>query len=445
MPSWALVELRDGEFHIEVGKNAPCATEDFAMDKYRLEDVDCYRFWMKDYFLNSRHAYFLCEPEEGAEAKRAAEGKKKGGSKFGKQKEKDKEVPKSVKETVLIVVRLGDEERGEPSYVMAYHRHGTARVQCSQSSTKQLEWFLRKSPFIKNLSLQGVRPYLNGPLDRHMLQWERGSVQRAFKFGVVYVANGQKAENDFYSNERGSDEFRAFLARLGNIVPLKGHVGYRAGLNVTQNLTGFLSVYNTLAFNEDGEMLYDLTSNPTLEDTDPNTLKFQMEIMFHVSTFLPFSPDNEQQLNRKRHIGNDVCVVVFKERSNTGLDESGKPKEANEAVPVGQFTSQFNHVFIVVTPWKFKGGRTTHYKVAVCSKDGVRPCRPYLPKNGILSLRKFTPWILAKLINCERSAMYAKAFSGKEARTNAAMMAEAIAITTNRSSASLKKKNISEN
>jgi hypothetical protein len=51
----------------------------------------------KDYFLNARHAYFLCEPEEGAEAKRAAESKKKGGSKFNKQKEKDKEVPKSVK------------------------------------------------------------------------------------------------------------------------------------------------------------------------------------------------------------------------------------------------------------------------------------------------------------------------------------------------------------
>jgi hypothetical protein len=222
-------------------------------------------------------------------------------------------------------------------------------------------------------------------------------------------------------------------------VPLKGHAGYRAGLNVTQNLTGFLSVYNAIAFNEDGEMLYDLTANPSLEDRDPNTLKFQIEVMFHVSTFLPFSPDNEQQLNRKRHIGNDVCVVVFKERSNMGLDESDKPKEPNEAVPVGEFTSQFNHVFIVVTPWKFKYGKTTHYKVAVCSKDGVRPCRPYLPKNGIISLRKFTPWILAKLINCERSAMYAKSFSSKESRTNAAMMAEAISITTNRSSAAKKR------
>jgi hypothetical protein len=121
------------------------------------------------------------------------------------------------------------------------------------------------------------------------------------------------------------------------------------------------------------------------------------------------------------------------ERSNTGLDASGKPLEQNFAVPVGQFTSQFNHVFIVVTPWKFDtGGRTTHYKVTVCSKDGVRPCRPFLPKNGIISLKKFTPWILAKLVNCERSSMYAKSFSQKEARTNLAMMAEAIAVTSTR-------------
>jgi hypothetical protein len=115
------------------------------------------------------------------------------------------------------------------------------------------------------------------------------------------------------------------------------------------------------------------------------------------------------------------------------LDATGKPIEANFPVPVGEFTSQFNHVFIVVTPWKFDAkGRTTHYKISVCSKDGVRPVRPYLPKNGIISVKKFTPWILAKLVNCERGSMYAPSFSHKEARTNLAMMAEAVAVTSSR-------------
>lgn len=35
--------------------------------------------------------------------------------------------------------------------------------------------------------------------------------------------------------QHGSDAFREFLVLLGNIVPLKGHEGYRAGLNVQNN------------------------------------------------------------------------------------------------------------------------------------------------------------------------------------------------------------------
>lgn len=37
------------------------------------------------------------------------------------------------------------------------------------------------------------------------------------------------------------------------------------------------------------------------------------EIMFHVSTLLPFMPADEQKIERKRHLGNDIVVIVFKE------------------------------------------------------------------------------------------------------------------------------------
>lgn len=33
--------------------------------------------------------------------------------------------------------------------------------------------------------------------------------------------------------------------------------------------------------------------------------------MFHVSTLLPFFPDDPQQVERKRHLGNDVVIVIF--------------------------------------------------------------------------------------------------------------------------------------
>ena len=37
------------------------------------------------------------------------------------------------------------------------------------------------------------------------------------------------------------------------------------------------------------------------------------EVMFHVSTLLPYSESDKQQLQRKRHIGNDIVAVVFQE------------------------------------------------------------------------------------------------------------------------------------
>ena len=35
--------------------------------------------------------------------------------------------------------------------------------------------------------------------------------------------------------------------------------------------------------------------------------------MFHVSTLLPYYPRDEQQVERKRHLGNDIVVIVFVE------------------------------------------------------------------------------------------------------------------------------------
>ena len=37
------------------------------------------------------------------------------------------------------------------------------------------------------------------------------------------------------------------------------------------------------------------------------------EIMFHVSTMLPRSESDTQQIERKRHIGNDIVMIVFLE------------------------------------------------------------------------------------------------------------------------------------
>ena len=63
--------------------------------------------------------------------------------------------------------------------------------------------------------------------------------------------------------------------------------GFRGGLDVKSNHTGTESFYTQL---RDGR-----------------------EIMFHVSTMLPFLTNDKQQLQRKRHIGNDMVCIVFQE------------------------------------------------------------------------------------------------------------------------------------
>nr|XP_026655079.1 signal-induced proliferation-associated protein 1-like [Zonotrichia albicollis] len=57
--------------------------------------------------------------------------------------------------------------------------------------------------------------------------------------------------------------------------------------------------------------------------------------MFHVSTMLPYTPNNRQQLLRKRHIGNDIVTIIFQ--------EPGALPFTPQSV-----RSHFQHVFIIV-------------------------------------------------------------------------------------------------
>ena len=56
--------------------------------------------------------------------------------------------------------------------------------------------------------------------------------------------------------------------------------------------------------------------------------------MFHVSVLLPFVANDEQKLERKRHLGNDVVVLVYKEGS-TPFNPTC-------------IHSMFNHIFVIV-------------------------------------------------------------------------------------------------
>ena len=110
------------------------------------------------------------------------------------------------------------------------------------------------------------------------------------------------------------------------------------------------------------------------------------EIMFHVSTLLPYSKSERQQLERKRHIGNDMVTIVFQETETNFNPEC--------------ITSQFLHVYLVVTPLNSDG---TQFKVSVIRRDSVPTFGPIYQCSSqpFQCDQIFKNWMLTKLINAE--------------------------------------------
>jgi hypothetical protein len=81
--------------------------------------------------------------------------------------------------------------------------------------------------------------------------------------------------------------------------------------------------------------LDDLTGRETIYN------KFgEFQIIFHVATMMPICPNDYQQVGRKRHIGNDVVVVIFVE-NNVKIDPSCFSSQFNRNY------SNFLHSFMI--------------------------------------------------------------------------------------------------
>ena len=126
-------------------------------------------------------------------------------------------------------------------------------------------------------------------------------------------------------------------------------------------------------------------------------LLYQREVMFHVSSMIPFKPNDSQQLSRKRHIGNDVVSIVFQEENTPFCPNS--------------IRSHFLHCFIVVQV-ENPNSEETYYKVSVAAKEGVPKFAPSLPNPCIFKksdeLREF---LLTKILNAENAAVKSEKFS----------------------------------
>jgi hypothetical protein len=139
---------------------------------------------------------------------------------------------------------------------------------------------------------------------------------------------------------------------------LKGWNDFAGGLNTKEDTTGKYSLFATYAS--------------------------KYKIMYHVTTYLPDDKFDEQRIAKKKHTGNDLVVIVF-----CGDDSNIK---FNPKI----FTSQFNHVFIVVSIDRIEEG-FTYYRVNVVTKPGVKPIPPFLPNPPVFKEGpEFTEFMQAK-------------------------------------------------
>jgi len=195
-----------------------------------------------------------------------------------------------------------------------------------------------------------------------------------YKFGVLNWQEGNKSEEDMFSNRDLSPQFKEFLDVLGDTIELCDWKGYNGGLDTTQ--PGVRAVHTKM------------------EETS---------VLYHVAPYLPYSANNEQQLHRKMHIGNDVAIIVFNEASQPYL--------------TSMIASQFNHIIIVVAPEVGPSGNT-EYSVVVTAKEGVPTFGPALPPRGIFhSKQELREFLLQKMINGEKAASCAPLFEKRLAKS----------------------------
>ncbi|XP_075047471.1 rap1 GTPase-activating protein 1 isoform X6 [Mixophyes fleayi] len=233
----------------------------------------------------------------------------------------------------------------------------------------------------EDVNVDRFHPVLYPKASRLIVTFDEHVISNNFKFGVIYQKTKQTTEEELFSTIDESPAFVEFLDLLGERVLLQDFKGFRGGLDVAHGQTGTESIY----CNFRGK-----------------------EIMFHISTKLPYTEGDAQQLQRKRHIGNDIVAIVFQDDNTPFVPD--------------MIASNFLHSYIVVQVEE-PCTENTVYKVSVTARDDVPFFGPSLPEPA--AFRKgpeFHEFLLTKLINAEYACYKAEKFAKLEERTRAALL-----------------------
>ncbi|XP_058136146.1 signal-induced proliferation-associated 1-like protein 3 isoform X3 [Dasypus novemcinctus] len=330
--------------------------------QYSIEHVDLGARYYQDYFVGKEHAnYFGVDEKLGPVAvsikREKLEDHKDHGPQF--------QYRIIFRTRELITLRGSLLEDATPTAT----KHGTGRGLPPKDALEYI---------IPELNIHCLRLALNTPkVTEQLLKLDEQGLCRKHKVGILYCKAGQSSEEEMYNNEEAGPAFEEFLSLIGEKVCLKGFTKYAAQLDVKTDSTGTHSLYTTYQ---------------------------DYEIMFHVSTLLPYTPNNRQQLLRKRHIGNDIVTVIFQEPGALPFT----PKNIR---------SHFQHVFIIVRVHNPCSDNVC-YSMAVTRSKDAPPFGPPIPSGT--TFRKsdvFRDFLLAKVINAENAAHKSDKFHTMATRT----------------------------
>ncbi|NWI99247.1 RPGP2 protein, partial [Crypturellus undulatus] len=224
-------------------------------------------------------------------------------------------------------------------------------------------------------------PVLYPKASQMIVSYDEHEVNNTFKFGVIYQKFRQTLEEELFGNNEESPAFKSFLSLLGDTITLQDFKGFRGGLDVSHGQTGAESVFTTFR---------------------------DREIMFHVSTKLPFTEGDTQQLQRKRHIGNDIVALIFQEENTPFVPD--------------MIASNFLHAYVVVQ-LESAQAESPSYRVSVTAREDVPSFGPPLPSPPVFQKSpEFREFLLTKLINAENACCKSDKFAKLEDRTRAALL-----------------------
>uniref|UniRef100_A0A803VUM3 GTPase-activating Rap/Ran-GAP domain-like protein 3 n=1 Tax=Ficedula albicollis TaxID=59894 RepID=A0A803VUM3_FICAL len=340
---------RAGRFRVEngsSGENTDCAPGTWHRTDVHLENPEYHTRWYFKYFLGKVHQNYI-----GTDAE---------------------------KNPFFLSVVLSDQNNQRiPQYhSILWRKTGTQKICLPYSPTKTLSVKSILSAMSLDKFEKSPREIFHPEIQKDLLVLEEQEGSVNFKFGVLYAKDGQLTDDEMFSNETGSESFQRFLHLLGDTITLKGWSGYRGGLDTKNDTTGTCSIYTVFQGHE---------------------------IMFHVSTMLPYSRENKQQVERKRHIGNDIVTIIFQEG-----------EESSPAFKPSMIRSHFTHIFALVRYNK----QNDSYRLKIFSEESVPLFGPPLPSPPVFTNHEeFRDFVLVKLINGEKATLETPTFSQKRQRT----------------------------